>query len=407
MRGPGRTTPRLKDVGCSNRRSDSQLRRGAPAHGFGVSSLLISSVPQRDEPRRRNTFAVEEAWSLPLHTSSGQVLANPTSKGEKMNDNGQELDNIFARIEEEEARVGKAGTGAQDVVQAIADSDGLVLVDELLREGHSKPAITAALLPPGSDGRSKPRVKAGVIDGQRLLWLTSSGWASVGQGNRREAPPTSSRVQHRLSIPRFASWVEHSVASKTLEAGIFWKVALGSQARDIIEVHKQAAWSMTRLNMNAELARTHAQLLGGVYPDLIVVSNLPEEIHTPDGASMSRGEFRDAFHGRALSWQDPAVRHTPETISAIEIELSAKSSPALDAKVRQHDAALEAGWWHEVVWVIDDDDVRVRLQRSGVGSRRGHCLVDAADVGVTSTPLGSIKSDWWPALTFSKSVPVS
>ena len=319
-----------------------------------------------------------------------------------MHNQEQDLDAVFAKIEEDEARAGKAGSGSQDVVQAIADSDGLVLLDELIREGHSKPAIAAALLPPGKDGRSKPRVHAGVIDGQRLLWLTSSGWASVGQGNRREVPPTSARVQHRLAIPRFASWVEYNVAPNTTHAGIFWNVALGNQAREFVEVHKQAAWSMTRMNVNAELARTNAQLLGGVYPDLIVVSNLPEEIQTPDGALLSRGEFRDAYHGRALSWQDLDVRHTPETVTAIEIELSAKSTPALDAKVRQHDAALSAGWWHEVAWVVDDADVLARLKRSGVGSRKGHCIIDAHDVGISASPLIDVQSDWWPALTFRK-----
>jgi hypothetical protein len=94
-------------------------------------------------------------------------------------------------------------------------------------------------------------------------------------------------------------------------------------------------------------------------------------------------------------------RSTPETISAIEVELSAKSSPALDAKVRQHDAALSAGWWHEVVWIVDDEEVVTRLNRSGVGEKPGHCLVDAADVGITNTPLGFFQSQWWPARNFS------
>jgi hypothetical protein len=322
-----------------------------------------------------------------------------------MNDKETDLDAVFAKIEEEEAKAGKAGSGSQDVVQAIADSDGLVLVDELIRDGHTKPAIIAALLPPGNDGRSKPRVKAGVIDGQRLLWLTSSGWASVGQQNRREAPPTSSRVQHRLSIPRFASWVDYKVAPKTLGAGIFWHLAIGNKSRELVETHKQTAWSMTRLNTNAEAIAAHSQLLGGVYPDLIVVTNLPETIEVPEIGLMTRAEFRTKFHGNVMPWLDREGKSTPETISAIEVELSAKSSPALDAKVRQHDAALDAGWWHEVVWIVDDEEVVTRLRRSGVGTKPGHCLVDAADVGITNIPLGSFQSQWWPAITFSARLP--
>lgn len=322
-----------------------------------------------------------------------------------MNDQAKDLDEVFARIEEEEAKAGKAGSGSQDVVQAIADSDGLVLVEELIRDGHTKPAIAAALLPPGSDGRSKPRAKAGVIDGQRLLWLTSSGWASVGQQNRREAPPTSSRVQHRLAIPRFASWLDYKVAPKTIGAGIFWHAALGNKSRELVETHKQTAWSMSRLNTNAEAIASHAQLLGGVYPDLIVVSNLPETITVPENGTMSRQDFRTQFHHKMLPWIDLDGGSTPETISAIEVELSAKSSPALDAKVRQHDAALAAHWWHEVVWIVDDEEVVTRLRRSGVGSKPGHCLVDAADVGITNKPLGSFESQWWPARTFSSRLP--
>ena len=375
-----------------------------PRHCGFVSSQLVGNN-RRVEPLRRNPFAVEEAWSLPLHTSSGRVLANPTSKGEVMNDQAKDLDEVFARIEEEEAKAGKAGSGSQDVVQAIADSDGLVLVEELIREGHTKPAIAAALLPPGSDGRSKPRAKAGVIDGQRLLWLTSSGWASVGQQNRREAPPTSSRVQHRLAIPRFASWLDYKVAPKTIGAGIFWHAALGNKSRELVETHKQTAWSMSRLNTNAEAIASHAQLLGGVYPDLIVVSNLPETITVPENGTMSRQDFRTQFHHKLLPWIDLDGASTPETISAIEVELSAKSSPALDAKVRQHDAALAARWWHEVVWIVDDEEVVTRLRRSGVGSKPGHCLVDAADVGITNAPLGSFESQWWPARTFSSRLP--
>jgi hypothetical protein len=322
-----------------------------------------------------------------------------------MTEQNRDLDALFARIEEEEARAGKAGSGSQDVVQAIADSDGLVLVDELLRDGHTKPAIAAALLPPGSDGRSKPRVKAGVIDGQRLLWLTSSGWASVGQQNRREAPPTSSRVQHRLAVPRFASWLEYKVVPKTQGAGIFWHAAIGNKSRELVETHKQTAWSMTRLNTNAEAIASHSQLLGGVYPDLIVVSNLPETIAVPEVGSMTRADFRSRFHGNMMPWIDLDGISTPETISAIEVELSAKSSPALDAKVRQHDAALSARWWHEVVWIVDDEEVVTRLRRSGVGSKPGHCLVDASDVGITNTPLGLFQSQWWPARTFSAQLP--
>ena len=318
-----------------------------------------------------------------------------------MNSNSSSLDDIFARIEEEEASTGKNGSGALDVVQSIADNDGLMVVSELVREGHSEAAIAAALLPPGNDGRSKARAKAGVIDGQRLLWLTSSGWSSVGQANRRESPPSSSRVQHRLAIPRFASWIEYDVSPKTFAIGLYWNVALGTKSRELIETYKQTAWSLARMNSNAEAIVSHSQLLGGVYPDAIVVSSLPETITLPTNQVLSRADFRRMYHSKSYSVHDLDSMSRPETISAIEVELSAKSTPALDAKVRQHDAALNAGWWNEVVWIVDDEEVATRLRRSGVGTKDGHCIVDASDVGITKTPVTSVTTDWWPALSFA------
>lgn len=319
-----------------------------------------------------------------------------------MNDNNTSLEDIFAKIEQDEANTGKNGSGALDVIQCIADNDGLMVVSELVREGHTDSAIAAALLPPGNDGRSKPRAKAGVIDGQRLLWLTSSGWSSVGQGNRRESPPSSSRVQHRLAIPRFASWIEYEVSPKTSPLGLFWNVALGSKSRELIETYKQTAWSMARMNSNAEAISTHSQLLGGVYPDAIVVTSLPETITLPNNEVMNRKDFRRTYHPKSFTDHDFDSMGRPETISAIEVELSAKSTPALDAKVRQHDAALNAGWWNEVVWIVDDEEVATRLRRSGVGAKEGHCIVDAADVGITKTPVPSVKTDWWPAISFAQ-----
>lgn len=318
-----------------------------------------------------------------------------------MNNSKTSLDDIFAKIEEEEASNGKNGSGALDVIQSIADNDGLMVVSELVREGHTDSAITAALLPPGNDGRSKARARAGVIDGQRLLWLTSSGWASVGQANRRESPPSSSRVQHRLAIPRFASWIEYDVSPKTSSLGVYWNVALGNKSRELIETYKQSAWSLARINSNTEAIVSHSQLLGGVYPDAIVVSSLPETITVPGSQVLTRAEFRRAYHPKSFTVHDLDSMSRPETISAIEIELSVKSTPALDAKVRQHDAAMNAGWWNEVVWIVDDEEVATRLRRSGVGTKDGHCIVDAADVGITKAPVTSVTTDWWPAITFA------
>lgn len=156
------------------------------------------------------------------------------------------------------------------------------------------------------------------------------------------------------------------------------------------------------MNSNAEAISTHSQLLGGVYPDAIVVTSLPETITLPNNEVMNRKDFRRTYHPKSFTDHDFDSMGRPETISAIEVELSAKSTPALDAKVRQHDAALNAGWWNEVVWIVDDEEVATRLRRSGVGAKEGHCIVDAADVGITKTPVPSVKTDWWPAISFAQ-----
>jgi hypothetical protein len=179
-------------------------------------------------------------------------------------------------------------------------------------------------------------------------------------------------------------------------------VALGNKSRELIETYKQTAWSLARMNSNAEAIVSHSQLLGGVYPDAIVVSSLPETITLPTNQVMNRADFRRTYHAKSYSVHDLESASRPETISAIEVELSAKSTPALDAKVRQHDAALNAGWWNEVVWIVDDEEVATRLRRSGVGTKDGHCIVDAADVGITKTAVNSVTTDWWPAITFTR-----
>jgi hypothetical protein len=90
---------------------------------------------------------------------------------------------------------------------------------------------------------------------------------------------------------------------------------------------------------------------------------------------------------------------------AIEIELSGKSAPLVEAKLRQHDTAMQLGWWQAVVWITDDLSTLTRLLRSGLGQSRvhpGHYFLPGGAVGIggyPAVPIGAPvpATPWWAA----------
>ena len=272
------------------------------------------------------------------------------------------LDGYLRSITENETQP----TGS-DVLAAVAVADGLVALDDL-RSTYSDADILALLHADAEDKRRKPRLRAAHIGGAWFVWITSSGWSAAGQPNRREAPPTPSTIRHRYAGRNLRSWVEQTFRSEAERRGVLTDVIDGNSLRQMVEGWKSLAWGQVRLG--GAQADQAGMLLGGVYPDSLIVetwrSDMLSQMHTlyPHTA---------ATHNSA---DDLEVR------VAVEVELSAKTSGATGWKVAQHDRAMDAGWWHAALWVVEDSRVAQRFDRH-LASRNGrHYYADPGDVGL-------------------------
>jgi len=128
-------------------------------------------------------------------------------------------------------------------------------------------------------------------------------------------------------------------------------------------------------------------LLGGVYPDALLVETWRADL-LPHLHSLYPGTSATHFGENDL-----------EMRVAVEFELSAKSSGATGWKVAQHDRAMRAGWWHAVLWVVDDRRVAQRLERHLASGRGSHYYADPADVGLGEGVRRVVPTTWpWAAL---------
>ncbi len=76
-----------------------------------------------------------------------------------------------------------------DLVTDVASAGGVALIEDLIRQGHSRAVIAAAIEPEGGDKRTRPLLRCSVVNGVELVWVTTKGWSQAGQPNRRESPP--------------------------------------------------------------------------------------------------------------------------------------------------------------------------------------------------------------------------
>lgn len=274
---------------------------------------------------------------------------------------------------------------ASDVLEHIAQAGGVVFTADLLAAGHP-PAVVAALSQPGEDKRVRPRLALGVVAGHRLCWLRSSGWQAMGQPNRRECPPTERSLRHRLAAPNFERAISAHVTTAARTSSVLVSVLRDKQLRDYVEERKGDAWTVVKV-AGSDAATAAGRVLGGVYPDVLVVENWPIDLH----------------ESRSSTW--PSVggdQAASDLLVAIEIELSGKATPVLASKVAQHDTAMALGWWHAVCWVSDDADTLTRLQRAGITrpEHPGHYALLSSDchlgpqVPGLTLPTGT-RVPWW------------
>jgi hypothetical protein len=310
------------------------------------------------------------------------------------------LDRLFAPHEEAEAASGSATADdrVSDLLRAVADAEGCALVTDLTAAGYEDAVIAAACTPPPDDKRKAAGLALGIVGRQRMVWLRSSGWAAVGQANRRENKPTATQLRHRLAPVNFQRRMDARFVPVARRDDVLVRFARGVELRQYVDPLKGQAWSLIRAGDVVSQANA-GQVLEGVYPDALVYENWPEV----------------KFQQRTEDWPstgDTKFRAGPEDatwVVAVEIELSGKNDPALDRKLNRHDIAMQLGWWQAVVWITDCPDVLTRLRRAGLGRtdglneierRPGHYLLLADAAGVTGKLPGAVvprgvKVPWW------------
>ncbi len=314
------------------------------------------------------------------------------------------LDQLFAPLEAAAATgIITADDRVSDLLHDVSDTEGCALVTDLTAAGYDDAVIAAALTPPpGGDKRKAASLAFGLVGGHRMVWLRSSGWAAVGQTNRRENKPSGSQLRHRLAPVNFQRRMQDRVVGSVLAYGVYVDITYGVELRNYVTPLKGDAWSIIK-GSDPQAAKEAGRVQEGVYPDVLVYENWPAE----------------QFKQRTVMWPHTGDEYyrdgvQPATwVVAVEIELSGKNDNALDRKMDRHDIAMKLGWWQAVVWITDDERVLTRLRRAGLGvsygqtpdvrwRRPGHYLLEADDAGVASgttitpPPMG-VMQPWWTA----------
>lgn len=289
------------------------------------------------------------------------------------------LDRIFTakRLEDEGEKL------LADLVSDVATDGGVALLADLLNFGHDRGVIAAALQPQTSDRRAKPLMRASVVNGIELVWLTTLGWSRAGYSNKRESPVGSRTARHRTSPALFDRWIRDR-AKKAEESGVLINVDRGRGLRLVSEEMTQRAWALIR--QGGSTGQEAGLLLTRPIPDALLVED---------------------WHPDSLSWRSEHVYphlgspEAPQTeiAVAVEVQLSDTAAVVMSQKVRAHDAAMRyGGGWNAVLWIVDSLDVVSRLKRAGVGNpvhKPGHYLVEARDVGLHQhEPLGVTTWTW-------------
>jgi hypothetical protein len=276
----------------------------------------------------------------------------------------------------------------RNLVATIADEhDGCAQVDELVTQWPES-ALIAALSVNEQDKRKKPPLKAGVIGGQRMIWLTSNGWQQAGYSNRREHAPAATQIRHRTSGRIVDDWIASRVSERAANS-VLVATLRGGPLRAFVQEQVSTAWGSVR--MGGAQADEAGRLLGGCYPDLLIIESWPPEL------AARRNDLYPCLVG--IDPSSGVWEH--ELRVAVEIELSPKSD--LSGKVRNHDAAMALGWWHCCVWITDDSNVATRLRRSLTtrsGLTPGHYTAHTADVGIDAIGPSTVPTTWgWASTT--------
>ena len=147
----------------------------------------------------------------------------------------------------------------------------------------------------------------------------------------------------------------------------------GPVLRSITEEMTQRAWSLVRQGGSA--ANDAGLLLTRPIPDALLIENWPVDAE----ALQWREKYIYSHHG---SPDKPGA----EMAVAVEIQYSDCATALLSQRLRAHDVAMRVGGaWQATLWVVDSQEVMMRLTRAGVFDTQlhpGHYVAQAKDVGL-------------------------
>jgi len=288
-----------------------------------------------------------------------------------------------ARLDAATRRSDEAAAAA--VLRLLAEADGAMPLDALLRAGARREVVAALVDPDAStDKRRKQRARLGIVGDVPTVWLTATGWQATGRSSGREVVPTADTITHAMAPARLAAWL----ATRNLAAyGVSVRATWGPSCRRWSEEVSARAWA--RLRTAADGSGTVGALTGGLIPDALLV----------EGWS---GPQAAAFYQQAWGVAPESQDDLTEVVVAVEVEDSRKAADPLRSKVDRWDAALgDLAAARAVLWVVRTREVADRLRGLGVDDpqrRPWQVLVPGPAVGLGGEDIGPVQRTWWPQL---------
>jgi hypothetical protein len=307
---------------------------------------------------------------------ASEPATGSTTRNQKSEVERRSLDAIIQTAKVDSAKKRDGGAVGAVIARLAQAPGGFVTVADLRAEGFPDQAIADTVQTDSTDRRSKPRAKLGIVGGIAGLWLTTTGWTAAGFPSRRELSPSAESIEHAEAPRRVEAWLDAVTAPYPISVD----VVTGQPTRDFGERVKSLSWA--RLQSVGDTTGTVGVLVGGIYPDALVVERWADSSYYVGAWGKNPDHPYDAA----------------EQVCALEIERAVKGEP-LKWKVEKWAAALALGACHAVVWVVQSATVAERLAELGVGREPGQFLVPACAVGLDGDHMPHLLTPpdrWWP-----------
>ena len=300
----------------------------------------------------------------------------------------RDLDTLIAIAKQQEKEMSSSESAQTSVIHILAEAGGALPIQDLLsRYGVSKQTLSSLLDPDlSSDKRKKVRAKLGTVDGEAIVYLTSSGVQAAGRSVRGfSVHPTSQSLAHAMAPSRLASWIE-GCNPRLRSEGVELQLSWGPSCRAFSDRVVSLAWA--RLKTVADSSGSIGLLTGGLFPDAILT-----EYRTVD--DLGAAHF-------TKSWGEPpkGLDDLAETTIAIEYQVATRTNGGdpLRYKCDAWSAAINVlNAAHKVIWIVEPKAAKI-LSSLGVGDiyrRPGHVMVPAFEVGFGGDHFEVSGQKWW------------